>query len=153
MPTEEEMDEEREKRRKERRERAAADSAGKAQPDTTTSTSSWRKLIPEYGGAVRANRVEEAYAGASAQYRLGERTRVHGDVGYSTGVERIAGWRTAHGKLNLGLRVGYERGVARRYDSDVYHHFFNSAQALIGLDDYFDYGWRGMGEVELSATG
>jgi len=55
--------------------------------------------------------------------------------------------------LNLGLRVGYERGVARRYDSDVYHHFFNSAQALIGLDDYFDYGWREMGEVELSATG
>ncbi len=169
LPTEEEMDEEREKRRQERRERAeqtAADS-GSARSDSTRSKSKpkpkHRNWLPEYSGAVRANRVEEVYAGGSAQYRLGQRTRAYGRVGYSTGVERVAGsaglagGRPVHGKgrdrMDLGFRVEYERGVARRYDSDLYHHFFNSAQALTGLDDYFDYGWREMVEVELSLSG
>ena len=156
VPSVEQMDKEREERRQERRERreqAAQDSASGG------GAGSSRNWMPEYSGALRANRVEEGYGGGQLQYRWGRQARLFGGAGYSTGVQRfsaqvgIAGGRAMHGKLNLGLRMDYERGVARSYESDMYHHAFNSAQAIIGLDDYFNYGWREMGEATLSLTG
>jgi hypothetical protein len=100
------------------------------------------------GGALRANRVEEGFGEGTLGFRLGKQSKVLGSSGYSTGVERIAASvavttaRSIQGELKLGLSAGYDRGVARRYDSDMYHHAFNSVQALSGLDDYFDYSWR-----------
>jgi hypothetical protein len=160
MPSVEEMDEQREKRRQERREHRerAADSSN-AVPTHSSKWTRARNWLPQFSGALRANRVEEAYAGADLQYRLGEDTRVSGGAGYSTGVQRFAGTagvsrqRSLYDSLNLDLRVDFKRGVARRYESSMYHSGLNSVEAVIGLDDYFDYSWREMGEVTLSLTG
>ena len=65
------------------------------------------------------------------------------DAGYALGLERLsfAGgieWTRGAGRA----AVEYGRGPVPRIPSDSYPPLFNSAQSLIGLDDYFDYYWR-----------
>ena len=64
-------------------------------------------------------------------------------AGYDLLLERLsfAGaieWRRGAGRA----AVEYGRGPVPRIPSDSYPPLFNSAQSLLGLDDYFDYYWR-----------
>ena len=66
-------------------------------------------------------------AGAGYDLRL-ERLSFAGGIEWARGAGRAA--------------VEYGRGPVPRIPSDSYPPMFNSAQSLIGLDDYFDYYWR-----------
>ena len=66
-------------------------------------------------------------AGAGYDLRL-ERLSFAGGIEWLRGAGRAA--------------VEYGRGSVPRIPSDSYPPLFNSAQSLLGLDDYFDYYWR-----------
>ena len=69
------------------------------------------------------------YLAAGAGYGLLlERLSFAGGIEWARGAGRAA--------------VEYGRGPVPRIPSDSYSPLFNSAQSLLGLDDYFDYYWR-----------
>ena len=72
-------------------------------------------------------------AGAGGAWDLGlKRWSWHGRA--------AGGWEMAAARLRVELEYG--SGKVPRSPSDNYTQLLNSAQSLLGLDDYFDYYWR-----------
>ena len=105
-----------------------------------------RSRLPGLAGLnpeLRYDRVAGAHLGLEGRRDLGGGLEAAAGAGYEAGLKRVsfAGsieWRRGPGRA----AVEYRRGPAPRIPSDSYPLLLNSAQSLLGLDDYFDYYWR-----------
>ena len=89
------------------------------------------------------DRVAGAHLGLKGRRSLGGGMEASAGAGYDAGPRRVSfkggmEWRRGAGRA----AVEYGRGSVPRIPSDSYTPLLNSAQSLIGLDDYFDYYWR-----------
>ena len=105
-----------------------------------------RRLISGIRAAARFNRVEEAQLGLKLSRPGPAHTTLGGSAGFSSGLRRWSfdlsaqrGWDLPSG--HLWFNAGYHEGGGSHYESDTYAVLFNSLQALLGEDDYFDYYW------------
>ncbi len=102
----------------------------------------WSDFLPD----GRFNRVEEAQLmlGFSRQFWTG--LVIGSNAGFSSGLKRWSfalngqrSWELTQGHLSFD--ASYHRGGGSHYTSATYPILFNSLQALVGEDDYFDYYW------------
>lgn len=101
------------------------------------------EVVPD----ARLNRVEEAQLMLRTKQDLFAGLSASGEAGFSTGLERVS----ATVRLRRGfawtagttfVELDAHRGGGSHYGSEVWPQIVNSAQALLGLDDYFDYYWN-----------
>ncbi|MBT6149152.1 MAG: hypothetical protein HOH74_27190, partial [Gemmatimonadetes bacterium] len=117
--------------------------SGESSPGRPLRRKWWQ--VADYSPSGRFNRVEEALLALGAQ-RQAWGLKLRGKVGFSSGLEKVS--------FNVGGRrqwddegrsayvdAGYHRGGGSHYTSDTYPVFLNTAQVLLGEDDYFDYYW------------
>ena len=115
-------------------------------------------LLPD----VRYNRVDALHAGLRTAANVGDRLRIRGGAGWSSGLAGAERWAYhAGGRLSIGepgslrLEGTYRAGTARRYESEHIGQLLSGLAMLVGAEDYFDY-YRSEGyriRADLSARG
>ncbi|MFH1567860.1 MAG: DUF5686 family protein, partial [Gemmatimonadota bacterium] len=128
-----------------------ARTVGTAREDSAGARAAWRRYRPHLGWRLGYDRVSEGYLAATLLKDLPPRVRLRGEAGYHTGLERVgyrgeAIWGFGDRKASSVRLTGSDR-LETRYASDTYPQLFNSVQAAVGLDDYFDYYWGRTAEV------
>jgi len=100
----------------------------------------------KYTPRVWYNRVDEGHLGIRPELRSPNgRTRIRGEIGYATGLERWSAggevWHFWGNRRKYRIAAGYRKGSSPRQTSNLYSNF-NASTALTGGDDYFDHYWR-----------
>ena len=137
------IDEENEEKRAERRdEREGRIAIGSDGVDVSAAKSWWGRfgLAPGF----RFNRVEGGQFMLARERGGPAGTWLKGVTGYSTGLERVSADIALRRPVASGLgfvELTYHRGSGSHYGSSVYPMIVNTAQALLAVDDYFDYYW------------
>ena len=106
----------------------------------------WSQLNPDFSFKPHYNRVDGLHLGVSASRPLAKRLSLQANNGYSLALERWSrglGANLDWGKTQQGwAQVEYRAGTRSRYDSATHSLLLNSAQTLLGFNDYFDYYWN-----------
>lgn len=113
----------------------------------------FRPFIPSVSSAVRYNRAEEVFFGAGAALRIGQRSRIHGSVGYATGPGHVHG--ALGGRFPVGESVvltvrGYANERRDLGQAPGPAGALNTLSVLVGGHDFLDPYYATGGSIQAA---